>query len=103
MAWACRASSTTVSMFWSEQDRMVPLRWPSAAVSSTAISKLRLRSATDIEKNSPCLPEMNRPPMPRSPIQWRRLRRRPASSSARSSGRNGVGAAAQTPRRCSRA
>ena len=57
--------------FWSEQDRIV--RAP--PISSTAISNVRLRSASDIEKNSPCLPETNTPSTPRSSTQCRRLRR----------------------------
>ena len=65
-------------------------------VPSTAISKTRLRSSTDIEKYSPCLPAMNRPSIPRSSTQWRMLARMPASSIDRSS-RKGCRAAAQTP------
>lgn len=50
-------------------------QWPAA--SSTAISKLRLRSASDMEKNSPCLPVTNSPPSRSVCAQWRRLRRKP--------------------------
>ena len=71
-------------------------------ISSTAISNVRLRSASDIEKNSPCLPVTNTPSMPRSSTQCRRLRRKLASSIERS-GLNGVCAAAQMPLRCWRA
>ena len=70
--------------------------------SSTAISKVRLRSDGDIEKNSPCLPQTNKPSMPSSSVQCRILLRKPASSIARS-GVNGVRAAAQMPFICSRA
>ena len=42
---------------------------PFFLAASTAISKVRLRSGTDIEKNSPCLPAMNTPSMPRSFFQ----------------------------------
>ena len=62
----------------------------------------RLRSSSDIEKNSPCLPAMKTPSIPRSVIQWRRLARKPASSMDMS-GANGVSAAAQMPRMFSRA
>ena len=51
---------------------MVPAFLP---ISSTVISTMRLRSASDIEKNSLCLPAMNMPSMPSSPIQWRKFRR----------------------------
>ena len=54
-------------------------------ISSTAISNERLRSATDIEKNSLCLPATNTPSMPRSSTQWRRFFRKPFSSIERSS------------------
>ena len=72
---------------------MVPARSP---ISSTMTSNERLRSATDIEKNSLCLPATNTPSMPRSSTQWRRLRRKPASSTDRSAA-NGISAAAQMP------
>jgi hypothetical protein len=62
IACAYCASSITVSRFWSEHDRMV--REP--PISATAMSKVSLRSASDIEKNSPCLPLTNTPSMPRS-------------------------------------
>ena len=83
----------TTSRFWSEHDMMV---WAWSPQASTARSKVRLRSSTVIEKNSPCLPEMNRPRMPRSRVQWWMLWRKPSSSRRRSSV-NGNRAAAQMP------
>ena len=98
-AYQARIPSTSDGTGISCADMMVPALPPH---SSTAMSKLRLRSSSDIEKNSPCLPAMNRPSMPRSSIQWRMLARNPASFSDRS-GLKGLSAAAQIPRMCSRA
>ena len=64
-------------MFWSEHEAITPAVLP---ISSTTISIERLRSATDIEKNSLCLPAMNTPSMPRSSTQCRRFCRKPFSS-----------------------
>ena len=60
------------------------------------ISNERLRSATDIEKNSLCLPAMNTPSMPRSSTQCRRLRAE-ARLVDREVSANGISAAAQMP------
>ncbi|CAM5210822.1 hypothetical protein BTHI11S_03029 [Bosea thiooxidans] len=70
--------------------------WPRLAEASTASSKLFLRSSIDIEKNSPCLPAMNRPSIFRSSSQWRIFCRKPSSSTARELVK-GVSAAAQMP------
>ena len=90
----------TVSRFWSEQERTVPAPVPRTA--STAISNTRIRSSTVIEKNSPCLPAMNTPSMPRSSTQCRMFDRVPASS-IDPSARKGWRAAAQIPCRWARA
>ena len=80
---------------------MPPLgRYSRAA--ATAISQTRMRSATDIEKNSPCLPQIKSPATLKSTNQWCKFFRRPASSIANEDV-NGVGTAAQMPWRRSRA
>ena len=64
--------------------------------SLAAMSNSFLRSSSDIEKNSPCLPATNTPSIFRSPAQCRRFERKPVSSMAKSCF-SGVSAAAHTP------
>ena len=95
---ACLARSITTSMFWSEQDMMVPLGRRALDRDLEDALALRERHREELA----LLAADEQPVDPEIADPMAQVRRKPASSIARS-GVNGISAAAQMPFKCARA